>query len=68
MNNRRGGIHSKFSCPIRSENDDSNAQYSNETANNQNQNVDMSHLKNIDQKLIEIIQSEVEKATFFKAK
>ena len=33
--------------------------------NNQNQNVDMTHLKNIDQKLIEIIQSEVRHNDFW---
>ena len=54
---KRGGVHSKFNCPIR--NEDTNQQQANDISTNNNNNLDMSNLKHIDQKLIEIIQSEV---------
>ena len=55
----RGGVHGKFNCPIRSNSDEASSNQQQQTNENQTNNVDMTNLKHIDQKLIEIIQSEV---------
>lgn len=65
----RRGVHSKFSLPIRSNEEDNssnqnnNSNYQNKinpnNNNNESNNIDMANMKNIDQKLIDIIMSEV---------
>ncbi|CAF0714983.1 unnamed protein product [Brachionus calyciflorus] len=61
-NPAKRGVHSKFNLPIRNNNDDQN---SNQNQSNMNQKMnsqpgtEIESLKNIDQKLIEIIMSEV---------
>lgn len=59
----RRGVHSKFNLPLRNNNDDqasNQSNYLNQNKNNQPGNsTEIEGLKNIDQKLIEIIMSEV---------
>ena len=57
-------MHSKFNLPIRNNNDDQNSNQNQSNMNmNQNKNAptgaEIESLKNIDQKLIDIIMSEV---------
>lgn len=58
-------MHSKFNLPIRSNDQDDSANKNQNIQNKNPQSAEIESLKNMDQKLIDIIMSEVLKIIFF---